>query len=143
MIIKIYSSVHKALQMNKKNYIAGIVFLIILCIVNSGCKKDVMPYKPGPSPFSATVEGNIANIPAAGDTLKINIKAGSNGWWIVIPEDKKSWCEPLNKKIYGSGDYTLPLIFRKNTTGTSRSVSVDVNSSYQQPKVTLVFNQAG
>lgn len=124
------------------NYIVPAIFSVVLCLLVMGCKKDEMPYRPEASPFTVTVEGDKMNIPAAGDTLRLNIKAGANGWWIVIPEDKKNWAEPLNKRMFGSGDLTLPLIIRRNATGIARSVTVDINSSYNQPKVTFTFNQA-
>jgi hypothetical protein len=128
--------------MSGKN-ISIVTLILAVIVLNISCKKEDMPYKPGPSPFSVSVEGNKMNVSAVGDTLLLNIKAGSNGWWIVVPDDKKSWCEPLNKKMYGSGDFILSLIFKRNNTGSARSVTIDVNSSYQQPKVTFAFNQAG
>lgn len=124
------------------NYILAAIFSIAVFMPGSSCKKADMPYKPEASPFTVTVEGDKMNIPAGGDTLRLNIKAGANGWWIVIPEDKKSWAEPLNKRMFGSGDLTLPLIIRRNATGIARSVTIDINSSYNQPKITFTFNQA-
>ena len=125
------------------NHIKQVFFFIALCIMAGSCKKDELPYKPEPSPFSVTIERSTTDIPAAGDTIRLDIKAGSNGWWIVIPDDKKTWAEPLNKRMFGSGDLVLPFIIRRNSSGVKRSVTIDVNSSYQQPKVTFTFNQAG
>lgn len=108
----------------------------------TACKKDEMPYKPGPSPFDVSVKDGGTDIPGAADTVNLNIQAGSNGWWIVIPEEKQNWCKTLNAKIYGTGDLVLPLIFKANTSGEERSVTIDFNSSYGQPKVSLTFYQA-
>ena len=115
------------------------VLVFALCLWQ--CVQYEVPPKPQPSPFSASLEGNKTTFPAAGGTVNLTIGAGANGWWIVVPDGSKNWLT-INK-IYGAGDFTVPVIVRPNTTKSPRKVEVVVNSSYQLPPVKLEISQEG
>lgn len=126
--------------MNLKRYINTLFLVLTTLIVLTGCRKTEMPHKPGPSPFSVTVEESKYDFPASGGTANMIISAGTNGWWIVVPAEQKSWCQIT--KTYGSDDFTVPVKILPNTTNVARSVLVTVNPSYDLPEVTVTFNQA-
>lgn len=117
------------------------IAVIILALCLWQCVHYEVPPKPEPSPFSATLEANKTNFPAAGGTVNLLVSAGANGWWIVVPDDGKKWLT-INK-IYGAGDFTVPVTIRPNTSKVARKVQVVVNSSYQLPPVKLEINQEG
>lgn len=117
------------------------IAILVLALSLWQCVHYDVPPKPQPSPFSAALEGNKTTFPAAGGTVNIMISAGANGWWIVVPDDSKKWLT-INK-IYGAGDFTVPVTVRPNTTKAPRKVEVVVNSSYQLPPVKLEINQEG
>ncbi|MVN20479.1 BACON domain-containing protein [Mucilaginibacter arboris] len=118
-----------------------IIATLLLSSVLWGCRKDDLPVKPQPSPFSASIKAGTATLPAAGGTSSILITAGADGWWIVVPDDKKAWCSIT--RVYGSGDLEVPVSIKANTTGLPRTVEVAVNPTFNLPAVKLVFNQAG
>ena len=105
------------------------------------CTRYEVPPKPQPSPFGATLEGAKTSFPAAGGTVNLLIDAGANGWWIVVPDDKRAWLSIT--KIYGAGNFPVPVTVRPNTTKAARTVEVVVNSSYQLPPVKLTITQEG
>lgn len=115
----------------------------ILCalfcmIVAVSCKKQNLPPKPEPSPFNAVLQ-NPATIPSDGGTALIDIKAGSDGWWVVIPENAKTWCS--SSQLFGSGDKTIKITFSKNNSGVSRSVILQVNPTFGLPPESFNFQQ--
>ncbi|CAL1519689.1 BACON domain-containing protein [Chitinophaga sp. MM2321] len=114
------------------------LFIMAIIIVFSSCRKDEMPAKPQPSPFTASIDGSTT-FPATGGTANIVISAGADGWWVTVPATEKSWC--VIKKIYGSGDFTVPVTIAENTTGTARRVAVTVSPTFGLPPVELVFEQ--
>ncbi len=117
-----------------------IISILLLSAVLGGCRKNDLPAKPQPSPFNASIKGGAATLPAAGGTPSILIAAGADGWWIVVPDDKKTWCSIT--RVYGSGDLEVPVSIKANTTGLPRTVEVAVNPTFNLPAVKLVFNQA-
>jgi len=123
-----------------RNYILKNRFallFIIFFISFISCKKDELPPKPEPSPFSATLENNIAAFPANGGTVNIVINAGTNGWWVTLPTN--DWC--VINKIYGSGDYKLPVTILPNNTGMSRSIIVTINPTFNLPPESITITQ--
>ncbi|WP_409965513.1 hypothetical protein PIECOFPK_01545 [Mycovorax composti] len=114
-----------------RNYILKNRFallFIIFFISFISCKKDELPPKPEPSPFSATLENNTAAFPANGGTVNIVINAGTNGWCVI-------------NKIYGSGDYKLPVTILPNNTGMSRSITVTINPTFNLPPESITITQ--
>lgn len=112
---------------------------VVLLLVN--CQQYEVPPRPQPSPFSAVLEGGKSSFPAAGGTVNLLIDAGANGWWIVVPDEKKAWTSIT--KLYGAGNFTVPVTIRPNLTKVARSVEVTVNPSYQLPPVKLEIKQEG
>lgn len=111
----------------------------LFCMMMSiSCKKQNLPPKPEPSPFSAVLQ-NPATIPSDGGNALIDIKAGSDGWWVVIPEDAKTWCS--SSQLFGSGDKTIKITFAKNNSGVSRSVVLQVNPTFGLPAESFNFQQ--
>lgn len=114
---------------------------ILLCVMLIGltfsCKKQNISPKPEPTPFAATLEEGITTLPAAGGKLNILIKAGADGWWITTPQ--ADWLTLT--KVYGSGDFKLPVTIKANTSGIARMVSIKVNPTFNLPAVTFNINQ--
>jgi hypothetical protein len=135
----LFDKTTKDTNMNLKSSITCLIFTLMLISVFVGCKKDDLPAKPKPSPFNAAVKGS-ASIPVTGGTGTILITAGANGWWVVVPDDKKSWCSVA--RFYGSGDFELPVSFKPNLTGQDRTVQVKINATFDLPAVNLLFTQA-
>lgn len=121
--------------MKSKNKLIG---LLVLTIFLFACKKQELPDKPQPSPFSVTVQ-NPAPVPSNGGNVLIDIKAGSDGWWIVIPADASSWCSP--SQVFGSGDKTVTLKLSANSTGQSRSVNIQFNPTFSLPADSISVQQ--
>lgn len=117
------------------NKIVAFVFVIFL---GFSCKKQRLPDQPVPSPFSVSVE-NSSTIPAAGTKMVVDIKAGSDGWWLTIPPETKTWC--ASSQVYGSGDKSITITFKANTTGSSRNVSIIFNPTFDLPDQTITFHQ--
>ncbi len=121
--------------MKSKNKIFSVLIVLMIAL---SCKKQDLPAKPQASPFGVTVE-NPATIPNGGGKVMVDIKAGSDGWWITIPLDSRSWCSA--SQLFGSGDKTVTLTFKANTTGAGRSVSVIFNPTFDLPAQTITFQQ--
>ncbi len=117
------------------------LLLLILSVSFWQCVKYEVPPKPQPSPFSASLEGNKASFPASGGTVNIIIDAGSDGWWIVVPENSKSWLSIT--KIYGAGNFSVPVKILPNTTKVARKVEIMVNPSYNLAPVKIEVSQEG
>lgn len=111
---------------------------ICILLLMGSCKKEELPSKPEPSAFNVTLEGETS-IPVGGGTANLLIEAGSDGWWIEVPEESKSWCTV--SKIYGSGDYKLPVVLKANSTGQSRSTSITINPTFGLPPITVLIKQ--
>lgn len=114
-----------------------LLFFFIVSILYS-CKKQDLPAKPQPSPFSAIIEGNNSNFSAAGGTTNIIVTAGEDGWWLSVPVT--NWC--VITKIYGSGDFKIPVTIKQNTTGADRSIQIQVNPTFNLPPVIITLNQS-
>ncbi len=127
--------------MNAKRRFLPIVSLGLLALSLWQCTRYEVPPKPQPSPFGATLEGTKSSFAAAGGTVNLLIDAGANGWWIVVPDDKKAWLSIT--KLYGAGNLSVPVTVRPNTTKAARTVEIVVNSSYQLPPVKLTITQEG
>ena len=121
--------------MKSKNKILSLLFVVMIAF---SCKKQDLPAKPQPSTFGVTVE-NPAIIPSAGSKVLVDIKAGSDGWWLTIPTASGTWCSA--SQVFGSGDKTITLTFKANTTGAGRSVSVIFNPTFDLPAQTITFQQ--
>lgn len=121
--------------MNSFNKISA---FFLLCTFFFACKKQDLPYKPKPSPFSVSAESNNA-LAASGGKLTVNITGLTDGWWIVIPEEASGWCSC--SRLYGSGDDTVIFTFKANATGESRSVTVQFNPTFNLQPQTLTFRQ--
>lgn len=115
----------------------NLLSLIIFLFLVSSCKKQDIPHKPKPSPFSVSVQDQ-SKIPFGGGQKIVDIKAGADGWWIVIPPDA-TWC--TSSQLFGSGDKTITLKFSKNTTSANRSVTVEFNPTFDLPKEEITFEQ--
>jgi hypothetical protein len=135
----LFDNTTKDTNMNLKSSITCSIFTLLLVPALVGCKKDDLPAKPKPSPFIAAIKGS-ASIPVTGGIGTILITAGADGWWIVVPDDKKSWCSIA--RLYGSGDLELPVSFKANLTGQERRVQVKINPTFNLPAVDLSFTQA-
>lgn len=121
--------------MKSKIKMLGILFGMIIFV---SCKKQNLPHKPEPSPFSVVLQ-NPATIPSDGGTALMDIKAGSNGWWVVIPAEAKTWCS--SSQLFGSGDKTIKITFSKNNSGMMRSVILQVNPTFGLPSERFTFQQ--
>ena len=121
--------------MQLKNKIFALLSLTLVLIA---CKKQDLPDKPQPSPFSVSLQ-NPAPVPSSGGKVMVDIKAGSDGWWIVIPASQTNWCS--SSQLFGSGDKTVTLSFSANTTGQSRSVNVQFNPTFDLPADSLLLQQ--
>lgn len=102
------------------------------------CEKQTLPPKPKPSTFTVTAESS-AIIGEAGGQVKVDIKTYTDGWWIVIPQASASWCS--SSRTYGSGNATVSFIIKANTTGTSRSVDIQFNPTFDLPVQTVTIKQ--
>lgn len=118
---------------HKLKLLLYVMFIGLAC----ACKKEVGSPKPESTPFSAVLEGGISSVPAAGGKLNIVISAGADGWWITSPQVNLL----TNTKMYGSGDFKLPVTIIANTTGQARTVSINVNPTFNLPPVTFNINQ--
>ncbi len=121
--------------MKSLNKIFGLLILLPFAF---SCKKQDLPAKPQPSPFSVTVQ-NAATVSTGGGKVMVDIKAGSDGWWLTIPPEAKTWC--ASTQLFGSGDKTITLTFSANTTGATRSVMIKFNPTFDLPAVTIPFQQ--
>ena len=126
------------LKIKSMKYINKIIVFVFVIFLGFSCKKQQLPDKPMPSPFSVTIE-NSTSIPAAGSNVVVDIKAGSDGWWLTIPPETKTWC--TSSQAYGSGDKSINITFKPNTTGASRSVSIVFNPTFDLPSQTITFQQ--
>ncbi len=115
--------------------------LLVPLLIITSCKKDKVPEKPHPSDFTVQVENQLPLYPASGTKVNVTINAGSNGWWITVPEDGKKWCIP--DKLYGSADQTIGIKISPNLTGITREVEVTINPTFGLPPIKLIITQAG
>ena len=110
-------------------------------MVLTSCSKEEMPPKPEPSAFSVDVQGALPIYPAAGMDVNVTINAGTNGWWIVVPDEGKQWLKPA--KAFGSANQTIVVKISPNTTGVSRKVEMAVNPTFNLEPVKITFEQSG
>ncbi|WP_316840220.1 BACON domain-containing protein [Pedobacter gandavensis] len=119
------------------SYKLKILLLVMFIGLSFSCKKEHNSPKPQPSPFSASIEGAPATIPAAGGKIDILITAGTDGWWITSPQI--NWLTIT--RMYGSGDFKLPVTVKENTSGVARVISIKVNPTFNLPAVTFNITQ--
>ncbi|WGQ11839.1 hypothetical protein QG516_09305 [Pedobacter gandavensis] len=119
------------------NHKLKLLLYVMLIGLACACKKEVGSPKPEPSAFSAVVEGGLTTVPAAGGKVNIVISAGTDGWWLTSPQVDLL----INTKMYGSGDFKLPVTIKENTTGKARMISINVNPTFNLPPVTFNINQ--
>jgi hypothetical protein len=122
----------------KINY-TSLISLLVLLLVASSCDKEDMPAKPQPSAFTVELQNKMTAYPASGANVELVINAGSNGWWMVVPEETKSWCKPA--KLYGSGNQTVVVTLAPNTTGISRKAEIVINPTFNLEPVRLTIEQ--
>ncbi|WP_108213068.1 BACON domain-containing protein [Pontibacter mucosus] len=122
----------------KINYIS-LIPLLLLLFVAASCAKEDMPAKPQPSAFTVELQNKLTAYPASGATIELVINAGSNGWWMVVPEESKAWCKPA--KFYGSGNQTVLVTLAPNTTGASRKAEITINPTFNLEPVRLTIEQ--
>jgi hypothetical protein len=113
-----------------------LILALVICLTLS-CKKENISPKPQPTPFSAALEGGVATLPAAGGKLNILISAGTDGWWITTAQ--ADWVTIT--RMYGSGDFKLPVTVKANTSGVARVVTINVKPSFNLPAITFNINQ--
>ena len=115
-------------------------FLIFLMMgaFSFSCKKQELPAKPQPTPFSVMAKSGDAVDPSGGQ-VQVDVKGQTDGWWVVIPPEATAWCSCSRK--YGSGNATISFTFKANTTGASRSVTVQFNPTFDLPPQQLTFSQ--
>ncbi|MCX2451437.1 BACON domain-containing protein [Pedobacter sp. PLR] len=119
------------------NHKFKLLLLVMLIGLSFSCKKEKISPKPEPTPFSAVVEAGVTSLPAAGGKLNIVISAGADGWWITTPQT--DWVTIT--RMYGSGDFKLPVTVKPNTSGVARIVTVKVNPTFNLPAVTFNITQ--
>lgn len=119
------------------NYKLNLLLFVIAIGLAFSCKKESVAPKPQPSPFTAVVEGGVTTLPAAGGKLTILIGAGEDGWWVTTAQ--ADWVTLT--KVYGSGDFKLPVTVKANTSGVARIVSLKINPTFNLPPVILNINQ--
>lgn len=130
--------INEEMKRTKINYISGIALLLLLII--TACKKEPVPAKPQPSAFTVELQNGMSAYPASGAKVDVVINAGSNGWWMVVPEENKSWFIPA--KLFGSGNQTVVITLAPNTTGVTRKAEVVINPTFNLEPVKLVIEQA-
>lgn len=135
-----YINLLNPIQMSTKINLHTLFLLGVICMVllMGSCKKENLPNRPEPSAFDVILEGE-SSLPSIGGTVHLSIEAGSNGWWIEVPDESKSWCKV--SKIYGSGDYSVPVLFEVNRTGQPRSVMIRVNPTFGLEPITVSIKQ--
>lgn len=126
------------MKRTKISYALSITMLLLLII--TACKKEPMPAKPQPSAFTVELKDGTVVYPASGAKVDVVINAGSNGWWMVVPEESKSWC--TSSKLFGSGDQTVVITLAPNTTGEARKAEVVINPTFNLEPVKLVLEQS-
>ncbi|WP_316749712.1 BACON domain-containing protein [Pedobacter gandavensis] len=119
------------------NHKLKVLLFVMLIGLSFSCKKENISPKPEPTPFSATLESGVTTLPAAGGKLNIKISAGADGWWITSPQI--DWLTIT--RIYGSGDFTLPVTVKPNTSGLARTVTIKVNPTFNLQAVTFNITQ--
>ncbi|WP_183557808.1 BACON domain-containing protein [Mucilaginibacter sp. SP1R1] len=125
--------------MKIKIYYASIFALVILLF--NACRKENQPVKPIPSTyFSATLQDNPAVFSNTKTITYINIKAGTNGWYLTQTPGN-TWCVP--DKNFGAGDFSLRVTINANATGADRTTQIALTSTNKNlPAVTLSLTQS-
>lgn len=115
-----------------------LLIMVMVVAVLASCKKQDLPVKPQPSPFAAMMENNATNFPAGGGAANIIVSGGTDGWWVMMPSN--NWCNIT--KVYGSGDFKIPVTIKPNTTGTVREITVKISPTFNLQPVTIKLTQA-
>lgn len=116
----------------------NLVLVIITIGLFTSCKKQDLPAKPQPSAFSTTMENNSTNFTAVGGTSNIIVTGGTNGWWVTMPVN--NWC--VITKLYGSGDFKIPVTIKPNTSGVAREINVVIHPTFGLEAVTINLKQS-
>lgn len=123
-----------------KIYSHQLLLILFVALVGfTACKKENLPVKPQSSSFTAAMK-NTTNFTAAGGKDTVVISAGADGWWVTIPGTSSSWCSV--SKIFGAGDYLLPVTIKANTTGVLRQVVLTLSPTYSLPPVSITLSQS-
>jgi hypothetical protein len=121
-----------------------ILLSLVACLAFSSCSNEdeSVNYKPEASPFSVQVNGNTTT-PATATAVTVAISAGTDGWWVGIPEG--SWCSFSATKpsytVYGSGDRSLTIYVSANATGATRTQTVTFHPTFGLDPVTVIITQ--
>ncbi|WP_316821077.1 BACON domain-containing protein [Pedobacter gandavensis] len=115
----------------------NLLLFVMLIALSFSCKKESGSPRPEPTPFSASIEGGQTTVPASGGKLNILISAGADGWWVTSAQI--DWLTIT--RMYGSGDFKLPVTIKANTSGQPRVISIKVNPTFNLPSVTFTVNQ--
>ncbi|OQP63950.1 hypothetical protein A3860_21230 [Niastella vici] len=91
---------------------------------------------PQPSPFSAALI-KYTEFPAAGAKDTIVINGGTNGWWVTLPSS--NWM--VVSKLFGSGDFKLPVEVKANNTGVTREIDISLWPTFSQAAVVIKVKQ--
>lgn len=115
-----------------------LLIFFVLGLVLGACRKEELPVKPEPSPFSVTVENNTTTFPATGGTANLVVNGGTDGWWVTAPTN--NWC--VIAKTYGSGDFKIPVTIKPNASGSQREITVTVHPTFNLPPVAVKLMQS-
>lgn len=116
---------------------ASLLLFVTVSVCTAACSKQNLPVPPQPSNFSAALV-KYPLFPAAGAKDTILISGGTNGWWVTMPSN--NWA--VITKLYGSGDFKLPVDVKANATGAAREIEVVVSPTFGQQPVTIKIKQS-
>lgn len=121
--------------MKFNTYIVALFMLIGSTVI--ACKKQEIPAKPQPSAFSACLEGNPGTFPASGGSVNLVVIAGEDGWSVSAAQN--DWL--VISRVYGAGDFKIPVTIKPNTTGAARTVQVKVKPTFNLPTAVISISQ--
>lgn len=124
----------KTVKLTTKN----IFFLccVVLLFLFNACKKENLPVKPQPGPFSVS-STLTAEVSKSANTYTLTIDGHTNGWWITLP-DNVQWYTVERK--YGSGNITQKITIKANDSGADRQGWVKISSTSKE-ETTINFKQ--
>lgn len=124
--------------MQKLRIIVSVISCLSGLLLISACSKQDLPVPPQPSPFSASLL-KYTEFPTAGGKDTILIQGGTNGWWLTMPAG--NWL--VISKLYGSGDFKLPVEVKANNTGAPREINISVCATFGLPAINIKVKQPG
>jgi len=112
------------------------IMILLIFVLGISCEKED-PNVPKSSPFN--VVASATTIGSEGGTITFTITAGSDGWWITYPNGTPAWLSIT--RMFGSGNYSLPIIVKPNITGTVRNIGISINPTFGLEPVTIIVTQ--